>query len=152
MNARKKVKIIRAANGCYRYLLVRHKCPYFLSKAHYRSVGDAKSAGKAKLRVCSAPSPARSISRSAASASTASTTASPARPSETTTPANRACSAAAATSNAIRPKWPDRGWRSYGYETNGSMDLLQVLAVGLHRRNTHVAHMPSLERPPTAAA
>ena len=51
MTTRKKVKVIRAANGCYRYLLVRHKCPFFLSKAHYRSVGDAKSAGKAKARL-----------------------------------------------------------------------------------------------------
>ena len=49
--ARKKVKIIRAANGCYRYLLVRHQCPFYLSKAHYRTVGDAKSAGKAKARL-----------------------------------------------------------------------------------------------------
>ncbi len=49
--ARKKVKVIRAANGCYRYLLVRQQCPFFLSKAHYRTVGDAKSAGKAKARL-----------------------------------------------------------------------------------------------------
>ena len=51
MTTRQKVKTIRAANGCYRYLLVRHKCPFFLSKPNYRTVGDAKSAGKAKARL-----------------------------------------------------------------------------------------------------
>ena len=51
MTTRKKVKTIRAANGCYRYLLVQQECPFFLSKALYRTVGDAKSAGKAKSRL-----------------------------------------------------------------------------------------------------
>ena len=51
MPPRTKVKTIRAANGCYRYLLLRHQCPFFISKAHHRTVGDAKSAGKAKARL-----------------------------------------------------------------------------------------------------
>ena len=51
MPPRTKVKTIRAANGCYRYLLVRHQCPFFVSKAHHRTVGAAKSAGKAKARL-----------------------------------------------------------------------------------------------------
>ena len=48
---RRKVKIIRAADGRYRYLLVDGQLPIILSKPHYRTVGDAKSAGKAKARL-----------------------------------------------------------------------------------------------------
>ena len=51
MTNRNKVKTIRAANGFYRYLLLRHQCPFLVSKAHHRTVGDAKSAGKAKARL-----------------------------------------------------------------------------------------------------
>ena len=51
MTTRRKVKIIRAADGRYRYLVVAGTLPIFLSKANHRTVGDAKSAGKAKARL-----------------------------------------------------------------------------------------------------
>ena len=48
---RTRVKTIAASNGCHRYLIVAGKLPIFISKSRYRTVGDAKSAGKAKLRL-----------------------------------------------------------------------------------------------------
>ena len=51
MSARTRVKVIRAADGRYRYLIVAGQLPIFLSKPHHRTVGDAKSAGKAKARL-----------------------------------------------------------------------------------------------------
>ena len=51
MTTRTRVKIVAATNGCHRYLIVSGQLPILLSKSRYRTVGDAKSAGKAKLRV-----------------------------------------------------------------------------------------------------
>ena len=51
MTIRRKVKTIRAACGRHRYLIIAGQLPILLSKPHYRTVGDAKSAGKAHSRL-----------------------------------------------------------------------------------------------------
>ena len=51
MTTRTRVKIVAATNGCHRYLIVTGTLPILLSKSRYRTVGDAKSAGKAKARL-----------------------------------------------------------------------------------------------------
>ena len=51
MSTRRKVKTIRAACGRHRYLIIAGHLPILLSKPKFRSVGDAKSAGKAHSRL-----------------------------------------------------------------------------------------------------
>ena len=51
MTTRTSVKTTRAVAGRHRYLIVAGNLPILLSKSIYRTVGDAKSAGKAKARL-----------------------------------------------------------------------------------------------------
>ena len=50
MSIRRKIKIVRAAGGRYRYLIKTGGRLIFLSKTSHATVGDAKSAAKAKAR------------------------------------------------------------------------------------------------------
>ena len=50
MTIRTRVKTSRGADGRHRYLIIAGNLPIMASKSRYRTVGDAKSAGKAKLR------------------------------------------------------------------------------------------------------
>ena len=50
MSSRKKVKTVRATSGRHRFVVLAGKRVLHLSKHEYATVGDAKSAGKAKAR------------------------------------------------------------------------------------------------------
>ena len=51
MTIRRRVKTSRAADGRHRYLIIAGNLPILVSKSRYRTVGAAKSAGKAKARL-----------------------------------------------------------------------------------------------------
>ena len=51
MTTRTRVKTVPAANGRHRYLIVSGTLPIIVSKSRYRTVGDAKSAGKIRALV-----------------------------------------------------------------------------------------------------
>ncbi len=50
MSSRKKVKTVRATSGRHRFVVLAGKRVLHLSKHEYSTVGDAKSAGKAKAK------------------------------------------------------------------------------------------------------